>query len=92
MLVLLTDGRANVTSSSVRTVAVGQDNVRAEIEQLGAALVQEGVASVVIDSKARFVSSGEGASLAEALGGRYIYLRRADSSSIHRAVVSSSPR
>jgi magnesium chelatase subunit D len=90
MLVLLTDGRSNVglydAAADDRTarVAVLQD----ELRRLGARLQADAITAVVIDTKSRFVSSGEGRALAETLGGRYLYLPRADEASIHRAVTA----
>jgi len=90
MLVLLTDGRSNVglrdatADDRVSRVAALQD----ELRHLGARLQAGGIAIVVIDTKSRFVSSGEGRALAETLGGRYLYLPRADETAIHRAVAA----
>ncbi|HKP85555.1 MAG TPA: magnesium chelatase ATPase subunit D [Blastocatellia bacterium] len=88
MLVLLTDGRSNVglrkegTGSRMSPPSV----INEELAHLGAALQSAGVASVVIDTKPRFVSSGEGRGLADLLGGRYLYLPRADPKMISNAV------
>jgi magnesium chelatase subunit D len=88
MLVLLTDGRANV---GMREDKTGDKGLRAttiaeELRVMGAALNVAGITSVVIDTKSSFVSSGEGRKLAELLGGRYLYLPRADSEAICDAV------
>ena len=75
VLLLFTDGRANVSLSD----GVAQDRagrqllIDREVEQLGAALRRAGVASIVVDTQNRFFSSGEGRKLAGQLGGRYIY-------------------
>jgi magnesium chelatase subunit D len=82
LLLLFTDGRANVGASGERR----RSDIEEELRQLGAMLQREGIASVVVDTRSKFVSSGEGESLAEALGGRYVYLPRADSNSIYAAV------
>ena len=90
MLMLLTDGRSNVglydeaAADRMARVTALQD----ELRHLGARLQAENIASVVIDTKSRFVSNGEGLKLAETLGGRYLYLPRADEAAIHRAVTA----
>ncbi|MCA1593607.1 MAG: magnesium chelatase ATPase subunit I [Acidobacteria bacterium] len=76
VLVIFTDGRANVALServASETNAL-KARVRAEIVHLGAALRQAQVASVVVDTQNRYTSGGEGQFLAEALGGRYVHL------------------
>jgi magnesium chelatase subunit D len=82
LLLLFTDGRANVSASGERQ----RSKIEEELRRLGAALQREGIASVVVDTRSKFVSSGEGQSLAEVLGGRYVYLPRADSDSIHDCI------
>jgi magnesium chelatase subunit D len=76
VLLVFTDGRANVplgggtfTDSSAR-----EKLIATEIERLGSALRALGVASVVVDTRRNFGARGEGASLARALGGRYLRL------------------
>jgi magnesium chelatase subunit D len=90
MLVLLTDGRSNVglydATDDDRMVRVAA--LQDELRRLGARLQVEDIASVVLDTKSRFVSGGEGRALAETLGGRYLYLPRADETAIHRAVTA----
>ncbi len=78
VIVLFTDGRANV---ALRRKAGGKASlqraeIEAELQQLGAILQREAISSLVVDTKSRFVSTGEGQRLAEWLGGRYIYLPR----------------
>lgn len=91
MLVLLTDGRSNVGLRDGMT----QDRfargsvINEELQTLGAALLSADIASVVIDTKSKFVSGGEGRKLAESLGGRYLYLPRADSTAIYNAVTTA---
>ncbi len=90
MVVLFTDGRANV---SLRTQdqrePISRDKlISDELREIGAALGREGVASVVIDTQSRFVSGGEGRALADLLGGRYLYLPRANEDMIYEAVTS----
>lgn len=88
ILVLLTDGRSNVSlreeipADRKRLPSV----ITEELLNLGAALESASVSSVVIDTKPAFVSSGEGQRLADLLKGRYLYLPRADSKAISKAV------
>ena len=82
LLLLFTDGRANVGAGGERRRAA----IEEELRRLGSVLQREGIASVVVDTRSMFVSTGEGESLAAALGGRYVYLPRADSNSIHDAI------
>lgn len=84
MLVLFTDGRANVTVSGSRTPT-------AEFEHLGRLLKAEGIASVVIDTKSRFVASGEGQALSAMLGARYFLLPRSEVRSVYD-VISKAAR
>ena len=79
MLVLFTDGRANVGLGHGRAI----DD---ELKQLGALLGAEGIASVIVDTKARFLSNGEGRALAGQLGARYVYLATASSETTYRVV------
>lgn len=83
LVVLFTDGRAN---AGLR--AAGAEAIRDELRQLGARLRTEGVRSVVIDTKSRFLAGGEGKALADLIGGRYVYLPRADADSVANAVTS----
>ena len=87
LVVLMTDGRANI---SARTLSVAdrtdQVAITKELKQIGQIMQTEGVASVVIDTKSRFVSSGEARNLAEMLGGKYLYLPRATAGGIHKAI------
>jgi magnesium chelatase subunit D len=88
LVVLFTDGRANVglgTQGQSDPMSRGR-SISDELREIGAALAQEGVASVVIDTKSKFVSGGEGRALADLLGGRYLYLPRANEDTIYEAV------
>lgn len=91
MIVLFTDGRANV--------GLGDGPVRGtkrpigeELRQLGALLGSEEISSVVVDTKSRFVSSGEGEALARMLGARYFYLPRSDAEAAYNAITSITAR
>ena len=92
MLVLLTDGRANVglRDETMQERVVRSSAINEELQTLGAALQSANIAPIVIDTKSQFVSSGEGRKLAESLGGRYLYLPRADSSAIYNAVTMAA--
>jgi magnesium chelatase subunit D len=91
MLVLFTDGRANVglhRSGESETVPRAEA-ITEELRQIGGVLRHNEINSIVIDTKSRFVSSGEGQALAELLGGRYLYLPRPDERAIYDAVTAS---
>jgi magnesium chelatase subunit D len=85
MLVLFTDGRANVKCREGPTI-------EHELKELGGLLETEGIGSVVVDTKTRFVSGGEGHGLAQMLGARYLYLPRFDAAAVYDAVSSASGR
>ncbi len=87
MVVLITDGRGNVLlREDAETAGLGKEarKTRAalEVSQLAGLLVSEGVSAVVLDTQTSFVSKGEAQALAANLGGRYIYLPRADARAI----------
>jgi magnesium chelatase subunit D len=91
MLVLFTDGRANVgLDAEEPDPALRPQKIRREIELIGAALQREGVTSLVIDTQEHFTSRGEGRALAEWLGGRYFYLPRASVAEINAAVAGAA--
>jgi magnesium chelatase subunit D len=76
MLLLFTDGRANV---SLRTVGAQNQGARRqlieeELDLLGRAAQQSGITTIVVDTESRFTSSGEGQKLADVIGARYIQL------------------
>jgi magnesium chelatase subunit D len=76
VLLVFTDGRANVTRDGV----AGGDlrdvrrRIKGEVEKIGAALKRRGVAPVIVDTQNRFTSGGEGQALAHTLGGQYVHL------------------
>jgi magnesium chelatase subunit D len=87
MVVVMTDGRANVLSrASSRVDRIDQDAINEELRQIGRIMRSGAIQSVVIDTKSRFVSSGEARNLADMLGGKYLYLPRAGAAGIHKAV------
>ncbi len=71
VLVLLTDGRANVG------LRAGRDGIEAELRVLGRSIVEAGIHTMVIDTQRSYLSRGEARHLAEWLGGQYIYLPNA---------------
>jgi magnesium chelatase subunit D len=76
MLLLFTDGHANVTLGG-ESARAGTSRARAiwrELEQLGAEAQRAGIASIVVDTHNRFTGGGEGQMLADKLGGRHLYL------------------
>jgi magnesium chelatase subunit D len=75
-LVVFTDGRANVPldADGVAETTAHKAKIRDEISRLCALLRKAGVNSLVVDTRSRFTSNGEGDFLAEALGGRYVRL------------------
>jgi len=85
MLVLFSDGRANVRLR--QGLAIEE-----ELKQLGALLRAEGIATVVVDTKAKFLSNEEGCALAEMLGSRYLFLPRPDAMSVYEAIASIAGR
>ncbi|MCS6846466.1 MAG: VWA domain-containing protein [Anaerolineae bacterium] len=80
-LVLLTDGRANVSlgsrESGVNNAPVDKAELQQEIQRLAALLRADGIRAIVIDTQANYLSRGEAPKLAEWLGGRYVYLPNA---------------
>jgi magnesium chelatase subunit D len=89
IVVLITDGRANVPSRLLVDVdRMSQDEINEELRQIGRVMRSEAIESVVIDTKSKFVSSGEARDLAEMLGGKYLYLPRAGATGIHEAIES----
>ncbi|HEY3138838.1 MAG TPA: magnesium chelatase ATPase subunit D [Blastocatellia bacterium] len=85
MLVLFTDGRANVTLREDGTI-------EAELRQLEELLRSERIASVVVDTRSKFVSAGDASRLAQTLGSRYVYLPRSDAPTLIKAIESTVGR
>lgn len=79
VLVLLTDGRANV---GLKTERAGVD---AEVKQLAHAVAATGIRSLVIDTQRSFLSQGNATQLARALAGDYLYLPNAQGTAIAAA-------
>lgn len=88
MLVLFTDGRANVGLDNGRAGSTISD----ELRQLGSLLASNEIKSLVVDTKSRFVSSGEGQALARVLGARYFYLPRSDAAAVCNVIATATGR
>lgn len=71
VLVLLTDGRANIG------LRAGREGVARELEQISQHLATAGIQTIVIDTQRTFLSKGEAKRLAGWLGGTYVYLPNA---------------
>jgi magnesium chelatase subunit D len=79
MVVLFTDGRANVRLCNERAI---ED----ELKQLGALLRTEGISTVVVDTKARFLSNSEGRAISTLLEARYLCLAQSSGETAYRVV------
>jgi magnesium chelatase subunit D len=92
MLLLFTDGRANVGLhvGGRKEPSQGAESIPEELRRIGRVLETENIEAVVIDTRPRFFSTGEGQALAELIGGRYLYLPRADTAAIYNAVSSAA--
>jgi magnesium chelatase subunit D len=75
VLIMLTDGRANITLRE-------DGNAREELEQLGAYIRESGIHTVIVDTKRNYLSKGEAQQLASWLGGDYAYLPNASGEQI----------
>lgn len=90
MIVLFTDGRANVLFSN----RIGSDapTIADELRQLGMVLHKEEIKTVLVDTKPKYIGDGEGKAMAALLGARYLSLLRSDPKSIYDAITSSTER
>jgi magnesium chelatase subunit D len=79
VLVLLTDGRANV---GVRSERAGVDQ---ELRAVAAGVTAARLHCLVVDTQRNFTSQGSAARLAQWLGGRYLYLPGASGGAIAAA-------
>ena len=86
VLVLLTDGRANVG------LRAGRDQVAEELQTLGRAVVAAGIQTIVVDTQRTYLSRGEARKLAEWLAGEYVYLPNAQGDQIAALAVESVDR
>ncbi|MBK8912298.1 MAG: VWA domain-containing protein [Chlorobi bacterium] len=77
LVVILTDGRANVPlepGSAAMIREVRRKTVQEEMQKIGEAYRRAGVRSVVIDTRERFSQNSDAVRLAEQLGGEYFFL------------------
>ena len=81
VLVLLTDGRANVGLRSTK------DGIYTELQSLGSHLAESGIRSIVVDTQRNYLSRGEARILAGWLCGEYIYLPNAKGEQIAEAAM-----
>lgn len=86
VLVLLTDGRANVGLRAERA------QVDEELRGLARHLALAGLTSLVIDTQRNFLSQGAAQKLASALAGRYLYLPGARGETIAAAIQDATTR
>ncbi|MEN1729019.1 MAG: magnesium chelatase ATPase subunit D [Pseudomonadota bacterium] len=75
VLVMLTDGRANIALSA------GEDPQQ-ELQKVGAYVSGSKMRTIVVDTKRNYLSRGEAKSLAESLGAEYAYLPNASGEEI----------
>ena len=71
VLVLLTDGRANIGLQGDRA------EINNELQALGQRIAEAGITALVVDTQRSYLSRGEARTLAGWLGGQYIYLPNA---------------
>ncbi len=76
ILILLTDGRANIGVHAERA------DVEVELKQFALATAGAGIKSIVIDTQRSFLDRGAGENLAAWLDGTYLYLPNAKGSAI----------
>lgn len=84
-LVILTDGRANIAADG----APGRPQAAADADAAAKAIAARGIDALVVDISAR--PGSEGAALAQALGGRFLALPRADARMITAAINAVQP-
>jgi magnesium chelatase subunit D len=71
VVVLLTDGRANISKNG------GREQIAEELQAIGRHMIGEHLTSIVIDTQRSYLSRGEARQLAGWLGGTYVYLPNA---------------
>jgi magnesium chelatase subunit D len=89
LVVLLTDGRANVPMSSNAAgmiMEVRRQHVREELERIALLYRRERIPALIIDTRQLYSSSSEAVRLAEMLGARYYFLPKIDAQGIVEAV------
>lgn len=93
MVVLLTDGRANVSlaksNADPDATKLSQDELRGEVLDMSKRLAASGMQLLVIDTENKFVSTGFAKEIADAAQGRYYYLPNASDRAIAQAASSA---
>jgi magnesium chelatase subunit D len=84
-LVILTDGRANIAADG----SPGRPQAARDAETAARAIAARGIDALVVDISAR--PGPEGAALAQALGGRFLALPRADARMLKQAIDAVQP-
>jgi magnesium chelatase subunit D len=84
-LVILTDGRANIAADGTP----GRAQAREDAEAAAKAIYARGIDALVVDISAR--PGPEGAALANAMGGRFLALPRADAKMLQAAITAAQP-
>jgi magnesium chelatase subunit D len=84
-LVILTDGRANIAADG----SPGRTQAREDAEAAAKAIYARGIDALVVDISAR--PGPEGAALAQAMGGRFLALPRADARMLQAAISAVQP-
>jgi len=84
-LVILTDGRANIAADG----SPGRPQAAADTAVAAKAIAASGIDALVVDISAR--PGPEGAALANALGGRFLALPRADARMLQQAINAVQP-
>ncbi|MFN3989543.1 MAG: magnesium chelatase subunit D [Erythrobacter sp.] len=84
-LVILTDGRANITAEGTP----GRAQANEDAKSAARAIYARGIDSLVVDISAR--PGPEGAALAHAMGGRFLALPRADAKMLQQAIQAAQP-
>ena len=84
-LVILTDGRANITAEGTP----GRAQANEDAKSAAKAICARGIDSLVVDISAR--PGPEGAALASAMGGRFLALPRADAKMLQQAIQAAQP-
>ncbi|ACF14526.1 magnesium chelatase ATPase subunit D [Chloroherpeton thalassium ATCC 35110] len=92
MLVVITDGRGNIPFNVEVDAQNGstkptKEQIQQEIEKFAKAINIDGIDSVVVDTQMNYLSRGEAPKLAQALGGRYVYLPNAKAEQIVNAAL-----
>ena len=86
VLVLFTDGRANMPYKNIEGRS-DESVALQEIRQLAGALNKEIIASIIFDTKRYKADNAEAKSLANLLGGKYIYIHHSNTASVTTSVL-----